>query len=188
LSTPSPGAVIHLRGRRCVVRAPVGPTIVAFCVARDFVCRGNASLPDGCWIDLFESPRFRGRFRRLPGPSIYANIRGAGSAASFGVRITSLIVGPAAWLQLYQLRNPERSSVWLMAGESVNDLAELVSADQIDSMRVFDRPPRKQDSGCASFASRPRSKIGVRPSKKTPARCPPARRALKKRRSPRSDQ
>lgn len=100
-------------------------------------------------MDAFEMTRFRGRRRRLFGPTLFKSVRSR--AEGSGATIDSLIAGPAAYARLYQASEPDGTSVWLLPGESVADVVELRIGDDIDSIQLLDRPCEKGEPGYAAF-------------------------------------
>ncbi|HSV14396.1 MAG TPA: hypothetical protein VLI90_09060 [Tepidisphaeraceae bacterium] len=59
-----------------------------------------------------------------------------GSFAGIGCNI-----GPNAYIQCYEDLNFFDSVFWLLPDQRVEDTAQLACNDDIDSLRLFDRPP-----------------------------------------------
>jgi hypothetical protein len=108
------------------------------------------SQSKGCWVDLFEAPHFRGRRLRLFGPADYVNLWVA--PAEWGDECHSLIAGPCAFVQCYEELNFKASVVWLVPGQRVADVAHLPTREELDSIRLFDRPPFAAEPGYESYA------------------------------------
>jgi hypothetical protein len=122
----------------------------------------------GCWIDLFESPKFTGKMRRLFGPANYPNLLSAGNG--WNIQIASLIVGPSTYARLFAHQRPDRTIAWIMPGQSVDEMASIQSHEQFDSIRLLDRPPFSHDPGYAAFLKSAEAMIenptAARPRKK----------------------
>ena len=100
----------------------------------------------GCWIDLFEVAGFQGKLRRLFGPGAYPALRGQGT----GVRIGSVVTGPQTYALFYQNRRPQ-NGVWIMPDEHVADLAARSIGEELDSMKLLNRPPLPGEPEHSSF-------------------------------------
>src|SRR5207248_4861341 len=108
----------------------------------------------GCWIDLFDSPRYSGKLRRIWGPAIYLNLRSPDAQIpdpQMVVRFVSLIVGPTAYVHLFAQRRPERGGHWLLPKQKLADLASLRSEPELDSIRILNRPPFAHEPGYSAF-------------------------------------
>lgn len=103
----------------------------------------------GCWIDVYESPNYIGKLRRIFGPALYLNL--CDSTSANPVRIVSLIVGPAAYAQLFAQRRPERGAVWVVPRQQVPDLLEIKVDQELNSIRVLSRPPFPYEPGYSGF-------------------------------------
>ena len=108
------------------------------------------SQSKGCWIDLFEEPAFGGRRLRLFGPADYVNLWvGPGD---WGDEIRSIIVGPCAYALCFEELNFRDSVVWLTPGQRVADVTDLPTQEELDSLRLFDRPPFASEPGFGAYA------------------------------------
>lgn len=104
-----------------------------------------------CWVDVFELPLFRGRRRRLFGPARFVAIRTAGT--DWGIAISSVIVGPGAYLRFFRSADPRSAAFWMEPEHSFQDLhARGVGAD-VDSIAILEAPPAPGDPGYESFIS-----------------------------------
>ncbi len=104
---------------------------------------------NGCWVDVYDQPRCQGRHLRLIGPVELAYLRFADDA--WEPQVQSLVVGPNAYVQCYEDLNFQDSVFWLLPHQRVDDVADLACNDEIDSMRLFDRPPFAQEPGYAAY-------------------------------------
>src|SRR5215217_5814398 len=99
----------------------------------------------GCWVDLFEKRGFRGRPLRLFGPADYVNLWVA--PEEWGKAAGSLEAGPAAFVQCFNELNFRETVTWLAPGQRVPDVSRLPGTGDLDSMRLFDRPPFATEPG-----------------------------------------
>ncbi len=104
---------------------------------------------NGCWIDIWDQPFYLGNSRRLSGPADFPYLRVAESG--WNSQIHSLLVGPNAYVQCYEDLNFHDSVFWLLPNQKVDDLAGLPCNDEIDSLRIFDRPPFAHEPGYAAY-------------------------------------
>jgi hypothetical protein len=104
---------------------------------------------NGCWIEVWDKPAFKGRSLRLYGPADFPYLR----IAEDGWRssIQSIQVGPNAYIQCYEDLNFFDSVFWLLPDQRVEDVADLACNDDIDSLRLFDRPPFAHEPGYAAY-------------------------------------
>src|SRR5436190_22741667 len=101
---------------------------------------GVTEITRGCWIDLFDSPQYSGKLRRIWGPAIYLNLRGPDPHTldpQTAVRLVSIIVGPTAYVQLFAQRRPERGGSWLLPRQKLAASASSKSALALDSLRIL---------------------------------------------------
>jgi hypothetical protein len=108
------------------------------------------SQSKGCWVDLFEGPGFTGRRLRLFGPADYVNLRVA--PEEWPDQAMSVVAGPGAFVQCFEELNFEASVVWLVPNQRVANVAELPTGEELDSIRLFDRPPFASEPGYESYA------------------------------------
>ena len=104
----------------------------------------------GCWVDLYERRDFRGRTLRLHGPGDYTNLWVA--SEQWGDEAASLVAGPAAYVQCFAELYFNESVVWLAPGQRVADVGALPPEFELDSIRLFDRPPFALERGYAAYA------------------------------------
>jgi hypothetical protein len=110
------------------------------------------SSSTGCWVELFERPGFGGRRVRLFGPADFLNLRVA--CDGWGERVGSLVTGPGTYAQCFQELNFRGSVVWVLPGERVADVSELATEEDLDSIRLFDRPPFASEPGFDAYEAR----------------------------------
>ena len=104
----------------------------------------------GCWVDLFEHPGFRGGRLRLFGPADYINLWVA--PEEWGEAAGSVVSGPAAFVQCFNELNFRDSVTWLVPGQRIADVARLPASGDLDSIRLFDRPPFAAEPGYDAYA------------------------------------
>lgn len=107
---------------------------------------GSAS----CWVDVYELSQFRGRHRRLFGPAVFAAVRSR--LPEWGVAIDSLRVGPGTFVRLFRADDPAATSLWLLPGQVVEDVANLSARDDLDSLDLRERAPACDEPGYARCA------------------------------------
>ena len=104
---------------------------------------------NGCWLEIWDKPRFSGNCLRMLGPADFPGLR-VGDAR-WSPQVRSITVGPNAYVQLYEDLNFHDSVYWLLPNQRVDDFAELACSDELDCMRVFDRPPFSHEPGYAAY-------------------------------------
>ena len=104
---------------------------------------------NGCWIDLWDAPRCTGHHRRVTGPIDLPYLRIA--EPDWGEEVRSLVVGPNAYVQCFEDLNFADSVFWLLPSQRVDDFADLACNDDIDSIRLYDRPPFAHEPGYAAY-------------------------------------
>jgi hypothetical protein len=98
-----------------------------------------------CYIEVWTQKNFEGEYLRIEGPVECSRLTLA--KLDFGESITSLRVGPAAFVLAYGDEEFRGSMVSFGPGEEIHDLAELSFDDRIDSrkvinsLKVFDHSP-----------------------------------------------
>lgn len=114
------------------------------------------SQSTGCWVDLFEHPQFHGRGLRLFGPADFVNLRvraeGWGPTEGWGAEVRSVAVGPGAYVQCFAELYFDASVIWLVPNQGLADVASLPTEQDLDSMRLFDRPPFTTEPGFDAYA------------------------------------
>ena len=108
------------------------------------------SQSKGCWVDLFEAPGFAGRRLRLFGPGDYVNLWVG--PEEWGDEVRSIVVGPCAFAQCFEELNFRDSVVWLAPNQRVAAVAEMPTSEELDSIRIFDRPPFASEPGFEAYA------------------------------------
>jgi hypothetical protein len=109
----------------------------------------NVKPVKGCWVDSFELSHFRGRRRRLFGPSDYPALRSRSTA--WGISIDSLIVGPSAYVRLYRQEAKEDTALWLLPRQLVDDVITVKIDERIDSLQIRDTAPVQGEVGYELF-------------------------------------
>jgi len=104
---------------------------------------------NGCWIDFWDKPNFAGNHRRLLGPADFPYLRIA--EKGWNPQVQSLIVGPNAYAQFYEDLNFHDSVFWTLPNQRVEDVSKLGCNDEIDSLRLYDRPPFAHEPGYAAY-------------------------------------
>ncbi len=107
------------------------------------------NLSNGCWVDVWDQPQQTGKHVRLVGPVDLPYLRLAG--AGWEPLVQSLVVGPNAYVQCYEDLNFDDSVFWLLPNQRVDNVADLRCNDEIDSMRLYDRPPFAHEPGYAAY-------------------------------------
>jgi hypothetical protein len=109
----------------------------------------TVSIAQDCWIEVFELSHYRGRRRRLFGPSHFASIRSRDAA--WGISIDSIVVGPEAHVRLYSNADPNATVMWLLPRQAFGDLVNLRIEDSVDSLEIFKSPPDPGDVGYETY-------------------------------------
>lgn len=100
-----------------------------------------------CWVEVWRESNFKGESVRIHGPSEVPTLRFG--AEDWSDRITSLRVGPGAFVLAYRDKEFKAEMVSFGPNQEVPNLRELKfdneidSLKLIDSMKIFDRPPFK---------------------------------------------
>jgi hypothetical protein len=90
----------------------------------------------GCYIDVWMKANFEGESVRIQGPAEYPSLIFA--QGDWGDRISSLRVGPNAFVITYRDPNFGDRQVTFGPDDEVADLGDLKFDDDIDSMRLID--------------------------------------------------
>ena len=106
---------------------------------------------NGCWMDVWDQPQFAGNHQRVHGPIDLVLLRLC--EADWSPKIMSLRVGPAAYCECFEDLNVPASIYWLLPGQEVANVTALPCNDEIDSIRIFDRPPFSQERGYAAYTA-----------------------------------
>jgi hypothetical protein len=104
---------------------------------------------NGCWITLWDKPGFKGHSQRIYGPVDLPYLRIG--EEEWNPQVQSLLVGPNAYVQCYEDLNFFDSVCWLLPNQSVENVKDVACNDEIDSMRIFDRPPFAHEPGYAAY-------------------------------------
>lgn len=104
---------------------------------------------NGCWLRLWDETDFRGHSARLYGPADYPYLRIA--SGGWAAEVRSLQAGPNVYVQCFEDLNFYDSVVWILPNQRVQDVHELPCGDEIDSIRLFDRPPFAHEPGYAAY-------------------------------------
>ena len=89
-----------------------------------------------CYVDVWRDADFGGERRRIYGPAEYPTLEFEG--AGWGDRISSLRVGPRAFVMAYHSRDFKDRVVAFGPNDEVADLCELKFDDEMDSVKVID--------------------------------------------------
>jgi hypothetical protein len=112
---------------------------------------------NGCWLEVFAGKSARGTSLRLHGPADFPMLRVRENGWSENVG--SLRVGPATYVQCFDLGHFDDTVFWLLPNEVVSDVAHLRSAERINSIRLWDRPPFAHEPGYAAYMLWAASKV-----------------------------
>jgi hypothetical protein len=104
---------------------------------------------NGCWIDVWDKPGYCGHLRRLIGPADFPYLRIA--EEGWGREIQSLIAGPNCYAQFYEDLNFHDSVFWVLPNQKVENVTDLWCNDEIDSLRMYDRPPFAHEPGYSAY-------------------------------------
>ena len=104
---------------------------------------------NGCWIDLWDGPAFNGQKVRLWGPNDFVLLR-VGEPDMLST-VQSIRVGPGAYVQCYEDLNFPATVVWLLPNQTVKSVADMQGSDDLDSIRIFDRPPFGREPGYSAY-------------------------------------
>jgi hypothetical protein len=104
---------------------------------------------NGCWIDVWDKPGFSGHYRRLLGPADYPYLRIA--EQGWNPQVQSLVAGPNAYAQFYEDLNFHDSVFWVLPNQRVENVDDLGCNEEIDSLRIYDRPPFAHEPGYAAY-------------------------------------
>jgi hypothetical protein len=146
--------LIGLNAGSCIARtaahgcaAVSGITLVCAKVA----AMGKLWIADtnGCWIDVWDMPAFTGHHRRLIGAADFPYLRIA--EQGWNPNVQSLIAGPNAYAQFYEDLNFHDSVFWVLPNQRVENVADLGCNEEIDSLRIYDRPPFAHEPGYAAY-------------------------------------
>lgn len=94
------------------------------------------SEKSGCYIDVWVKANFEGESVRIQGPAEYPSLSFA--QGDWGDRISSLRVGPSAFVIAYQDPDFGERQVTFGPYDEIADLGDLKFDDDVDSMRVID--------------------------------------------------
>lgn len=104
---------------------------------------------NGCWLRVWDRAGFAGHSVMLWGPADFPSIRIA--QQTWRPQIMSIAVGPNAYVQFYEDLNFEQSVLWLAPKQRIENVEALECGDEIDSLRIFDRPPFAREPGYAAY-------------------------------------
>ena len=107
------------------------------------------NISNGCWLDVWDLPGRKGRHARVIGPVDLPYLRLADN--EWEPLVQSLVVGPNAYVQCYEDLNFHDSVFWLLPNQVVDNVADLRCNDEIDSVRLYDRPPFAHEPGYAAY-------------------------------------
>ena len=91
--------------------------------------------PNQCYIDVWRDKNFEGEKLRIYGPSELRNLRFKNT--HWGNRISSLRVGPHAFVLAYRDRDFKNKMIAFGPNQSIADLNHVKFDNQIDSIQVI---------------------------------------------------
>jgi hypothetical protein len=104
---------------------------------------------NGCWVDLFDGAEFLGNACRLRGPAEFVGLRVR--ERDWGEHVESLVVGPTAYVQCFCADDFDDTVFWLLPSQSIGNVNDLDAAPDVDTFRIFDRPPFAYEPGYAAY-------------------------------------
>jgi hypothetical protein len=107
------------------------------------------SFSNGCWIEVYDAGEMKGHCCRLVGPAEFRNLRIG--EEEWGDQVQSLMVGPHAYVQCFEDEYFEDQGIWLLPNQRIVTIDALRLKGDVDSIRVFDRPPFGHERGYASY-------------------------------------
>ena len=126
------------------VAALAGLLITAACSSRAPERTGvTMPSPDGCFVQVWDAPQFRGRQDFVNGPVAYATLRDLPGGRIWRDRIRSVKVGPATLATAYADENFQGVSLPLHRDQQYPALPDWI-AGQIESIRI-DCTPQPAD-------------------------------------------
>lgn len=109
---------------------------VIACAARPQDPQRTMPNPDGCFVQIWDAPRFTGMQDFINGPRAYANLRDLPGGRLWNDRIRSAQVGPAATAMAWSDENFQGASLRLSANDEYPLLPQEF-AGRIESMDVM---------------------------------------------------
>ena len=103
----------------------------------------------GCWVDLFDAADFQGNTCRLHGPAEFLGLRLR--QREWGAHVESVAVGPTAYVQCFRADAFDDTVFWLLPSQLVENVNDLETPPEIDTFRLFDRPPFAYEPGYAAY-------------------------------------
>jgi Peptidase inhibitor family I36 len=104
---------------------------------------------NGCWMEIWDKVDFTGHGLRLCGPCDFPYLRVG--QPHWDQQVRSILVGPNAYVQCYEDLNFHDSVFWLLPNQRVEDVLLLTCNDDIDSVRLYDRPPFAHEPGYSAY-------------------------------------
>ena len=83
--------------------------------------------PTGCFVQVWDRPRFEGVFDYINGPRDYPSLRDLPGGRAWSNRIWSAKVGPDATVLLFSDENAQGSSVTLRPDQEYRNLPEALA-------------------------------------------------------------
>ena len=125
---------------------------------RPVSARVERTLTIGCYVDLFERPKQRGTVTRLPGPATYLELLTARSGVE--LQISSLTIGPGAYVLCFDHRAAERACLWLGPSLMLSDWSDAGITEAMTSLLILDREPRQDDPCGKAYVRKRRTRRG----------------------------
>jgi hypothetical protein len=64
-----------------------------------------------------------------------------------------MIVGPQAYVRLYNQADPDATLLWLLPRQSVGDVVDLHIDDAVDSLDILEKAPEQGDVGYDAYVT-----------------------------------
>lgn len=91
--------------------------------------------PDGCFVQVWDAPRFEGATDYINGPREYANLRDLPGGTRWNGRIRSLKVGPGALATAHADESFRGTNLPLRSGMAYVELPMAISG-QVESLQI----------------------------------------------------
>src|SRR5262249_31983684 len=101
---------------------------------RNLSCIPEADRRPARYVEICSDKNFAGEYLRVEGPVEYRNLRF--SAVNWCNSISSLRVGPSAFLLVYPGEDFKGTMISFGPGQEVADLSDMEFNDEIDSIRL----------------------------------------------------
>ena len=92
-------------------------------------------LTNGCYVDVWRGKDYEGEHLRIDGPIRYETL--TVRAGNWGNEISSLRVGPEAFVEVFEDENFKGKMICFGPGDEVSNLAAYKLDDDVESIRVI---------------------------------------------------